>query len=298
MFGYIKPFKPELKLCEFDAYKAVYCGLCGELGRSFGFPARFTLSYDFTFISMLHFSLNGDTAQLSRGRCHVNPLKRTPCVKDADALRFGANLAAIMLYHKLQDNIADSGFFKRLAWYALNPFAAAARKKAAKSLPEADAIVRAYMQQQALVEAEHCASPDRAAEPTAEAMSKLLCLIPAEEKRDDKTSRILERLGYLLGRFIYLCDALDDLAADVKSGDYNPLALKFGIAKGNADKLPEASAFARDSLYMTIGEISKAYDLLNLHDFKPILNNIITLGLQNAAREIYEKPQKKLPNND
>ncbi|MFT9057020.1 MAG: DUF5685 family protein, partial [Ethanoligenens sp.] len=28
MFGYVKPFKPELKIREFEAYRAVYCGMC------------------------------------------------------------------------------------------------------------------------------------------------------------------------------------------------------------------------------------------------------------------------------
>ena len=31
MFGYIKPFKPELKVREFDTYQAFYCGLCRQL---------------------------------------------------------------------------------------------------------------------------------------------------------------------------------------------------------------------------------------------------------------------------
>lgn len=289
MFGYIKPFKPELKICEFDAYKAVYCGLCGELGRSFGPPVRFTLSYDFTFVSMLYFSLSDEAAAISCHRCYVNPFKKTPCAGDAEALRFGAELAAVMLYHKLCDNIADSGFLKKTGWYLLKPFAASARKKAAKIRPKADEIVGGYMRKQALVEAEKRPSLDEAAEPTAEAMSRIFSLISG----DEKVCRILERLGYFLGRYVYICDTLDDVEDDLKSGGYNPLVLKFCLTKGDAGKIRDAKDYARDSLYMTIGEAARAYDLLELNEFRPILDNIIALGLQNSVKEIYNKPQKK-----
>lgn len=50
LFGYIKPYKPEKKIIEFDTYKAIYCGLCKQLGRAFGPFARMTLSYDFAFL--------------------------------------------------------------------------------------------------------------------------------------------------------------------------------------------------------------------------------------------------------
>ena len=43
MFGYVRPYKPELRFKEFDAYKAVYCSLCKEIGRRYGRVLRLTL---------------------------------------------------------------------------------------------------------------------------------------------------------------------------------------------------------------------------------------------------------------
>ena len=57
MFGYIKADKPEMKIKEFEIYKAVYCSLCKELGKSYGLLARLTLSYDFTFLALLNMAL-------------------------------------------------------------------------------------------------------------------------------------------------------------------------------------------------------------------------------------------------
>ena len=46
MYGYIRPLKAELKVREYEAYHAMYCGLCRTLGRRYGFAARFLVSYD------------------------------------------------------------------------------------------------------------------------------------------------------------------------------------------------------------------------------------------------------------
>ena len=43
MFGYVKTCTPQLRLCEWEAYRGIYCGLCRTLGRRFGPLARLTL---------------------------------------------------------------------------------------------------------------------------------------------------------------------------------------------------------------------------------------------------------------
>lgn len=289
MFGYVKPFKPQLKICEFETYKSVYCGLCGQLGKSFGMAARLTLSYDFTFLSMLHIGLSGEAPDMDICRCYVNPLKKTPCVKNSRALGFGADIAAIMLYYKLLDNIADSGFLGKIGWSLLRPFAASARKKAAARMSGADEIIRESMRLQSVVEAGASPGLDEASQASADAMSKLFMLLPA----DEVTLRVLSRFGYFLGRFVYICDALDDVEADLAHGGYNPLILRFDLKESDAPQLEKAYNYARESLYMTIGEATKAYDLLELSSFRPILDNIVELGMKNSVDEIFSKKAAK-----
>ena len=48
MFGYLQIQKSELLVREAEAYKAVYCGLCRQMGKDFSGLTRFTLSYDCT----------------------------------------------------------------------------------------------------------------------------------------------------------------------------------------------------------------------------------------------------------
>ena len=56
MFGYVRPFKSELLVREYDQYKAAYCQLCRALKEHYGRAASFTLSYDCTFYALLMLS--------------------------------------------------------------------------------------------------------------------------------------------------------------------------------------------------------------------------------------------------
>ena len=46
MYGYVRPDKGELKVSEYELYRAAYCGLCHALKKRCGFGARMALSYD------------------------------------------------------------------------------------------------------------------------------------------------------------------------------------------------------------------------------------------------------------
>lgn len=76
MFGYVRACKPELKIKEYETYKAVYCSLCRLMGREYGLWSRFTLSYDFTFLALLNMAMTDGCDPVERGRCFFNPLKK------------------------------------------------------------------------------------------------------------------------------------------------------------------------------------------------------------------------------
>ena len=98
LFGYIRPFQPELRIKEYEAYKSVYCGLCKELGRQYGIFARFTLSYDFTFLAILSMAVQKDPPAFGKIRCLINPFKKcSSCHKDGITDRIAAQ-AMITLY--------------------------------------------------------------------------------------------------------------------------------------------------------------------------------------------------------
>ena len=53
MFGYVTVFKDELKIKDYNIYRAYYCGLCKRLGEKFGTVFRLGLSYDLTFLAIV-----------------------------------------------------------------------------------------------------------------------------------------------------------------------------------------------------------------------------------------------------
>jgi hypothetical protein len=68
-----------------------------------------------------------------------------------------------------------------------------------------------------------------AAQPTANAMAKILALC----SEDESQKRILERIGYCLGRYIYILDAACDYEDDLKSGSYNCFKFEKDFNKEN-----------------------------------------------------------------
>ena len=280
MFGYIRADKAELKIREYEVYKAVYCTLCRTLGRRYGILSRLTLSYDFTFLAMLQLGMNDANVCMEQKRCAFNPLKKCNYCKDDTALKMPAAAAMIMLYYKLADNIADEKGLKKLGYMLLKPCFASARKKAARDYPQLEKIVSQYIESQNGLEKNGCQELDRVADPTAKALSQILMLC----SEDEMQKRVLERLGYCLGRYIYLLDAACDLERDLKVGSYNVLAFE-----AEEDIKKYARERISPQLYFCINEAGRAFELLELKRFKPILGNIIYLGLEKTFIEEFKK---------
>ena len=57
MFGYIRPDAGQLRVCEYETYRAVYCGICHALKEHFGTLSTLSLNYDFTFAALLGLAL-------------------------------------------------------------------------------------------------------------------------------------------------------------------------------------------------------------------------------------------------
>lgn len=281
MFGYIKPFQPELKMGEFEQYRGLYCSLCRRLGKQYGCTAQMTLSYDMTFLVLLYLATTEECAGFRKARCPYNPFKKRMCCGDAPALDRCADASVLLVYYKLLDTIADSKGFKRLgARLALIP-AARHRRRAAARDASLDAAMTAYVQAQSAVESARSSSVDAAAEPTAELLS-FLCRLASENETEQ---RVLSRLGYCLGRWIYLMDAADDLKEDSISGNYNPL-----LAEQQGPLSEEQLAAARErvrlSLNGSLAECKAAYELLTVHRFDGIIRNILEYGMMQAQHRV------------
>ena len=288
MFGYVRIFKPELKVREYEEYKAVYCTLCKTLGKEYGLVSRLLLSYDATFYILLRDCAADGTPQYKKGRCPFNPAKvcnyQTDC---PESYRAAAALTVILAYHKARDNRRDSKGFKKAAAALACAFLRASYKKAAKRYPHFAEIAAASMEKQQVLEAAQCDSADRAADPSASALAALCTAhMPEGEQR-----RVTERIAYCVGRWVYLMDAYDDMEKDLKNGGYNPFLLQYGVTSSEKLRQDDVQQGVLRSLYMTENEAATTLALLSGGVRRAILENILCDGLNAKTAEIREKYQ-------
>ena len=275
MFGYIRTAKPELKMRDYEVYRGVYCSLCRRLGKSYGFLSRLTLSYDFTFLALLDMSLKEGCTAFKPGRCPFNPAKRCNYLKESKDLDLSSAAAMIMLYYKIDDDIKDEKGIKKFISLLIKPLFSRAHKKAAAKYPDIEAAAAEYITAQNLVESENTHSVDKAAEPSAVVMARILSLL----SEDEGQKRALSRLGYCLGRYVYLLDAACDYQNDEKTGSYNVLRFVGGDIK----------EYVTAQLYTAVNEAAKAFELIDIKKHKPILGNIIYVGLEETFKKELNK---------
>ncbi len=299
MFGYVRPYKPELLVKEYGQYKAIYCQLCRVLGDEYGVLARFALSYDCAFYAMLALSVTGSRMEEQKRRCVCNPLKAcTYLPSPGEAYKKAAALCVLLTYHKLRDDCEDEGFFASLGSRLLLPVVSPKAGRAARQYPGMAGIVEKAMESQRQAE-EEGAGVDRCAEPTANLLRELFGELAG---CDNKQRPALESFGYFLGRWVYLMDAADDLAEDMRSGSFNPFIKRLGL-EGKKELTQEerraADKACNEALNATAARLVLAANLIEMGQFGPIIENVAQKGLAEVQREILflhirEKPKREL----
>ncbi|MBQ9413960.1 MAG: hypothetical protein IJU16_02405 [Clostridia bacterium] len=290
MFGYVRIYKPELKMREFDQYQGVYCTLCRRLGKRYGPVARMTLSYDFTFLALYLLAFREACPCFHKGRCSFNPFKKRLCCGDAKkgdpSIDYAADVAMLLVYYQLDDTVRDERLFKRLAARIGRALTRRAFRKAAAYRPAEAAAVKAYVEQQQALEAAKTSLVDAAAEPTAKLMAMLATAsLPADVPHDTAA-----RFGYCLGRFIYLADAADDLETDLQNGSYNPYVLSRELSPASqSETIRTAKEYAAESLHACVAACAESYEQLPVRRFDGILKNVLYAGLPTVIRQIKER---------
>ena len=78
MFGYVTVYKDELKIKDYNRYRAYYCGVCRSLKNSYGMAGQMTLTYDMTFLAILLSALYEDDTKIVMKKCIPHPVKKHP----------------------------------------------------------------------------------------------------------------------------------------------------------------------------------------------------------------------------
>ena len=287
MFGYIMPRKPELKVREWNQYRAEYCGLCKQLQRDFGLSSRLFLNYDLLLLALLFDGLHAKAPSFKRECCIAGPLKKRWIVQETDGLSYAAACLVLLSHHKLRDDVADEKFLKRTGARAADTALARSYRRARTRYPELDEKLAFCMREQAALEKEGCADLDRAADPTAQMVAAM-----AAGCAQNQTQRLLLfRFGLFLGRIIYFLDAAEDFEKDKKRGRYN-VFIKLGLER------PAMLEKATQQCKMAAAELSASYYALSFTQNKELLDNIVYLGLPSAVTRIGCEKQRSIKHDE
>ena len=286
MFGYVKVNSPELKVREYELYRGVYCGLCRSMGKCTGQCSRMALSYDFAFLVTVRLILTDTKMSFSQKRCLAHPLKKRNSMDTNDQLDYCARAAAVLGYHKIRDDLADEKGFKKFRARLTYPFVRKWRKRAVKAgLGELDSKIGKLLDRLSKLESKKMPSVDEPASIFGEILGEMTAY-----GLDGAESRIGYQLGKCVGKWIYITDALDDMAEDEEKGRYNPFLLLYGGRRPDGDELGLIS----DALKAELLGAEAAMDLVETdkEPVKNIVENILYLGMPDTVEKILKGENK------
>ena len=261
MFGYIVVHKPELKVREYETYRASYCGLCHSLKKRYGRIGQLTLSFDMTFLALLLTGLYEPETISGQGRCLAHPMQKH-CYRQNPYFDYAADMNILLTYYKCLDDWNDE---KKASARLLSFLLKGKMRKLSVAKQEKSRKIKELLDQLSSCEKENIQDIDKTAGFFGAIMAELF--VYAEDEWTEK----LRRMGFYFGKFIYLMDAYEDIEEDLKHGRYNPFTELY--------KKETFEQVCQQILKMMMAETSKVFEQLPILEDAEILRNILYAGV-------------------
>ena len=279
MFGTVTIHQPELKFKDYEIYRSFYCGLCRSLKKRYGPAAQSTLSYDMTFLAILLSALYEPETTEGTTWCVPHPLVKHP-LRSNIFVDYAADMNILLAYWQRLDGWQDD---KKLSAKAGADALKKSYHKVREAYPRQAEAVEEYVRELSRCEAENDLNLDRAAGLTGRMLGEI-CVY-----KEDEWAPALRRVGFYLGKFIYLTDAYEDFDKDKKKGAYNPW-------NGKGESRAELAETVREALNLMMSECCLAFEYLPILTYEDILRNILYAGVwlrpEAAAKEDREAAEK------
>lgn len=268
MFGYVTICEPELKVKDLKKYRAYYCGLCRELKDEYGFMGQMTLTYDMTFAVVFLSSLYEKIGDTEMHRCKVHPVKKQLMLRN-EITSYAAAMNVLLAYYHMEDDWNDE---RKVSSLMTKSMLKGRAEKIIEAYPRQAEAIRKSLAELAACEREESTDIDRTAGCFGRLMEEIFVY------REDAWEKSLRRMGFFLGKFIYLMDAYEDLPEDRKKGRYNPLK-KMAEEDGYEQRMQQI-------LCMMIAESTAEFERLPCLVDVDILRNILYDGVWNRYNKI------------
>ncbi|WP_304086937.1 DUF5685 family protein [Peptostreptococcus stomatis] len=276
MFGYVRINKMDLTFREYEHYKAYYCGLCKYLKRNHTELSRMTINYDITFLIVLLSSIYQPSAQVFHEKCIVDPVKKKKHIIN-EITEYAASMNILLAYYKLEDDVNDEGDIKsRLVRRAYRK----SFKTAYDKYPQKADFIKACLEELRSLEEDQSTSIDQTSNCFARLLEEIF------DYKDDEYRDRLRKVGFNIGKYIYIMDAYEDLDEDLEKGRYNP------FTDYKEDR--EALKLRVDKLIgMTLSRLEEAILDLDIKVNKSIIDNIIYSGVYLRYKGLINGADKK-----
>jgi hypothetical protein len=293
LFGYVTPLKAEMKVKDWARFKCYYCGLCCHIKKEFGNIPRMSLNYDMTFLGLLLDALNPEEITVLKHRCVLHPTEKKTVITNNKALSYAAAMNISLFYYKLLDDVQDDKNIKStLLSMLLSPY----KRKFSSSITVINNSISQYLNKLSILEnSKSFSSIDEICDPFSSLVGIIMRDYPYELNDDCPELRnTLYNLGYSIGKWIYLIDALDDLMSDIEKKKFNPLAFLYNKESLSYDEFIELIKPKMEFTILNCGYTCREnLEKLNLARNKDILYNIIELGLMDKYINIIQAQSKK-----
>ncbi len=270
MFGYVNICRSSLSDTDFEIFRSYYCGLCKAIG-AYSQTARLGLSYDMTFLAILLSGVSKEKIGEQEQKCILHPFSKRRMEQNNQAISYAAGMSVLLGYYKLWDDWQDEKSLRARCVSLLYRYAV---RKLEKQYPKQNEAICSCLLELSAMEQERTADADEMADCFARILQALF--LP-DFVRGEETRRILSWLGYNLGRWIYLIDAVNDVEKDQKRGQYNPYLAEY-------EKIGKAALSKRLETTLTycLANVAAAYDLLNISEQDGVLRNILFDGVRQS----------------
>ncbi|NLP35816.1 MAG: hypothetical protein GX359_11620 [Clostridiales bacterium] len=275
MFGYVNIYKPELKVKDYYKYRAYYCGLCKTLKEKYRPLGQMTLSYDMTFLILLLTSLYESETKVEQERCMVHPVKKHNALYN-EFTDYVADMNIVLTYYHLLDDWQDE---KSIAGLAGTKILKRYYRKICKQYPRQCNAIKQGLEQLAACERDNENNIDKVSRCFGELMAELF------DYKQDHWGEKLRKIGFYLGKFIYIMDAYDDLEKDKKNNHYNPL-IQFSNEKDFDEK-------CKGILTSMLAECTGEFEMLPCLIDVDILRNILYEGVWSKYLKIQNEKMHK-----
>ena len=262
MFGYIAINKAEMKFKDYDMYQSYYCGLCKRLKECYGRRGQMTLSYDMTFLIVLLTGLYEPETDMDVVNCIAHPLEKHTA-RTNEFSDYAAAMNLILTYYKCKDDWQDE---QKKKSFAIMKSLQSKMKEIESKYPEKISRTALNLQKLSVLEAENETNIDIMAGLFGEIMAELFAY------RKDEWEYSLRKIGFFLGKFVYLMDAYEDVEKDIKTENYNPFKNDFLKNKSFAEDI-------RNLLTLMMAECSREFEKLPILLHADILRNILYSGV-------------------